>query len=96
MSSGTQDLAEARRVREEGERLARAGQDMNRAAVFLYLRDELGYQPCAADAAIQEADATTWHGIERVPMVRPALFLVADCPGAIGWPASGRYHIEVA
>jgi hypothetical protein len=96
MSTGIQDLDEARAVREESERLVRESADMNRADTFLYLTAELGYGPVAAEQAIQEADAVKWHHIARVPMVRRALVLVADVPGAMGWPATGRYHVDLA
>lgn len=97
MSSAAQNLAEAQRVREEGERLVREGREMNRTDAAMLLRDELDCQPDAADALIKEADAyRTSPEIAAVPGVRPALVLVADTPGAAGWPASGRYRLIIA
>ena len=96
MSMGSDDIAEARAIRAERERLIREGQDMTYAVAKVYLTDECGIPWRQSEATLQLAEALG-ERIVWIESIRSPLVLVCDYAHDRATPDldTGRYHVTI-
>lgn len=94
MSLGSQDIAEARAIRAERQRLISEGQDMSYAVAKVYLTDEWGMPWRQAEALLQLAEVLGQYP-SYIESIRSPLVLVCDYAHDRITPDldTGRYHV---